>query len=62
MLSGAELVPQIRFDGCRLVCGEYAIVDKNFADLTIEVGVVQPPTNIARTTCSVQNRALACLA
>jgi hypothetical protein len=42
MLSGAELVPQIRFDGCRLVCGENAIVDKNFADLTIEVGVVQP--------------------
>jgi hypothetical protein len=62
MLSGAELVPQIRFDGCRLVCGENAIVDKNLADLTIEVGVVQPPPNIARTTGSVQNRALALLA
>jgi hypothetical protein len=62
MLSGAELVPQIRFDGCRLVCGENAIVDKNLADLTIEVGVVQPPPNITRTTGSVQNRALALLA
>ena len=60
-LFGSVLIAEIAFDARCFVVGEYAVVDENFADLAVEVFVVDAQADCAGTGHTVERMLLAAL-
>src|ERR1700736_4788908 len=57
-LSRAELVSEIRLDSSCFIRRKDAVIDKNFADLTIEKSVVDALPDVSCARSSIQHRIL----